>query len=212
MIKYIPLFFLVVSCTVFQKNKTDQTQSAAMQRFVVNDSENELYTRFRYKPVKGLGYEAGIHRRDPSSIIKVDDTYYVWYTYCRDTKSSWLNADLWYATSKDGETWSEQGPAVERGKDGAWDDYSVFTTNILVAKNRYYLTYQARSKTEQRNVIGMAWADSPNGPWTKLLDPILRTTPVLLVIATFTWSCNTSKSDNSTDYGRVINQKHFSRR
>ena len=56
---------MVVSCAVFQKNKTDQTQSAAMQRFVVNDSENELYTRFRYKPVKGLGYEAGIHRRDP---------------------------------------------------------------------------------------------------------------------------------------------------
>jgi hypothetical protein len=54
MIKYTPLFFLVVSCAVFQKNKTDQTQSAAMQRFVVNDSENELYTRFRYKPVKGL--------------------------------------------------------------------------------------------------------------------------------------------------------------
>ena len=177
MIKYIPLFFILVSCAVFQKNKTDQAQSAAMQRFVVNDSENELYTRFRYKPIKGLGYEEGTHRRDPSSIIKVNDTYYVWYTYCKDNKSSWLNADLWYATSKDGETWSEQGPAVERGKDGAWDDYSVFTTNILVTNNKYYLTYQARSKTEQRNVVGMAWANSPNGPWTKLADPILRTTP-----------------------------------
>ena len=91
MIKYIPLFFILVSCAVFQKNKTDQAQSAAMQRFVVNDSENELYTRFRYKPIKGLGYEEGTHRRDPSSIIKVNDTYYVWYTYCKDNKSSWLN-------------------------------------------------------------------------------------------------------------------------
>ena len=45
-------------------------QSAAMKRHVKDDSENELYTRFRYAPVKGLGYEKGVSRRDPSSIIK----------------------------------------------------------------------------------------------------------------------------------------------
>ncbi len=53
------------------KNLTDRTKSAAMRRHVVDDSENELYTRFRYSPVKGLGYEPGVNRRDPSSIIKV---------------------------------------------------------------------------------------------------------------------------------------------
>ncbi|TLX74318.1 glycosyl hydrolase [Labilibacter sediminis] len=164
------------SCTQ-SSNEKEELKSAAMKRFKCNDSDNELYTRFRYKPVNGLGYEEGVNRRDPSTIIKVDSLYYVWYTYTKDTKSSWLLADIWYATSKDGINWEEQGPAVERGPEGAWDDYSVFTTNILVAEGKYYLTYQARKKDVQRNVIGMAWADSPDGPWTKLDEPILRTTP-----------------------------------
>ena len=88
--------------------------SAAMRRHVVDDSENELYTRFRYSPVKGLGYEPGVNRRDPSSIIKVGDLYYVWYTRCTDPKYKWLNADIWYATSPDGVNWTECGPAVRR--------------------------------------------------------------------------------------------------
>ena len=53
--------------------------SAAMQRHQVDDSENELYTRFRYNQVTGLGYEKGINRRDPSTIIKVKEKYYIWW-------------------------------------------------------------------------------------------------------------------------------------
>ena len=159
------------------ENLTDRTMSAAMRRHVVDDSENELYTRFRYSPVKGLGYEPGVNRRDPSSIIKVGDLYYVWYTHCTDPKYKWLNADIWYATSPDGVNWTERGPAVRRGPKGSWDDFSVFTTNILVADGKYYLCYQARTFTSRRNVVGMAKADSPDGPWVKLADPILRTTP-----------------------------------
>ena len=89
-----------------------QQQSAAMERFTVNDSENEFYTRFRYQSVDGLGYEEGVNRRDASSIIRVDDLYYVWYTRNTDSLSSWLNADIWYATSPDGLCWTEQGPAA----------------------------------------------------------------------------------------------------
>lgn len=55
-------------------------RSAAMKRFKVDDSLNELYTLFRYAPIKGLGYEEGVGRRDPSTIIKVGGLYYVWYT------------------------------------------------------------------------------------------------------------------------------------
>ncbi len=154
--------------------------SVAMKRHRCDDSENELYTRFRYSPVEGLGYEPGVGRRDPSSIIKVGDLYYVWYTHCTDTRYKWLNADLWYATSPDGYVWTELGPAVERGPAGAWDDYSVFTCNILVADGRYYLVYQAETMPERGlgiNVVGMAKADSPDGPWEKLPEPVLETAP-----------------------------------
>ena len=151
--------------------------SAAMQRHVFNDSDNELYARFAYQPIEGLGYEEGVHRRDPSSIIKVGDLFYVWYTRSEDTKLSWLNADIWYATSKDGIKWQEQGAAVKRGADGSYDDLSVFTTNILVAEGKYYLTYQAEKKNGYEiNVVAMAKADSPEGPWQKLAEPILTPT------------------------------------
>lgn len=168
---------LLLSCTFLIGCNKPEKKSAAMQRFTVNDSDNEFYSRFRYKPVSGLGYEEGVNRRDASSIIKVDDLFYVWYTRNTDSAFSWLNADIWYATSADGLNWEEQGPAVERGEKGSWDDFSVFTVNVLVAEDRYYLTYQARTFTEQRNVVGMSRADSPAGPWKKLPEPILRTTP-----------------------------------
>ena len=112
------------------------TKSAATQRFTVDDSRNEFYTLFRYTPVKGLGYEKGVGRRDPSNIIKVGDYYYVWYTRiagqmptqnwrtATETQRAymWDLADIWYAKSKDGYEWEEQGKAVGRGPKGSWDD------------------------------------------------------------------------------------------
>jgi len=162
-----------------------EKQSAATKRQAGINSQSEFYTRFRYKPVKGLGYEPGINRRDPSSIIKIDGKYYVWYTRNQSTTSKWLDADIWYATSPDGINWKEQGPAVTRGPDGSWDDYSVFTCNILIAEGNYYLCYQAETKKNDPasktgcgiNVVGMARAESPDGPWTKLPQPILRPAP-----------------------------------
>ena len=33
-----------------------------------------------YSEAQGIGVEKDVMRRDPSDIIKVDSTYYVWYT------------------------------------------------------------------------------------------------------------------------------------
>jgi hypothetical protein len=159
--------------------------SAAMERDPHINSESELYTRFLYEPVEGLGYERGVNRRDPSSIIQYDGKFYVWYTKNKSTTSKWLDADIWYATSEDGKKWKEIGPAVKRGPIGSWDDWSVFTCNILVANNKYYLTYQAETKTHNPqkkqgcgiNVVAMAWAETPDGPWIKLDKPILQPAP-----------------------------------
>lgn len=179
-IKTILSFFAM--CTPACANMDIPKSAATLRQHGIN-SQSEFYTRFRYKPIKGLEYEVGVNRRDPSSIIKVDGNYYVWYTRNESTTSKWLDADIWYATSSDGITWTEQGPAIRRGPEGSYDDFSVFTCNILVAEGKYYLCYQAETKTHDPpsktgcgiNVIGMAKADSPDGPWTKLAEPILRT-------------------------------------
>lgn len=156
------------------------------------DRANELYSNFKYTPLPNLGNSKNASRRDPSKIIKVNGTYYVYYT-CRKTESEpvgvenatddipaydWDLADIWYATSKDGFTWEEQGIAVSRNPKGQYGDRSATTTDILIIDDKYYLYYQSfTGKIDHADAVDVtvAWADSPDGPWTKLLKPIINT-------------------------------------
>ncbi|WP_406603757.1 glycoside hydrolase family 117 protein [Neolewinella aquimaris] len=150
---------------------------------------NEWFLEFKTMDLKGdLAYEEGVVRRDPSAVIKVGDTYYVWYSRStgptqgfggdidKDKVFPWDRCDIWYATSKDGWTWEEQGMAVGRGEPGAYDDRSVFTVECLPHDGKYYLTYQTVKSpynVRVKNQVGLAWSESPDGPWTKLDEPIL---------------------------------------
>ena len=168
--------------------KPDREMSAAMHRMydVWNPHEdhgNELYSNFKYQEAQGLKKSPNISRRDPSKVIRVNGKYYVWYTYrnspipvgpqkATDTVPSydWDLADIWYATSKDGYTWEEQGPAVKRLPKPQYGWRSISTTDILVWKGKYYLYYQGFNeipgKRSDRAAVTVASADSPDGPWT----------------------------------------------
>ncbi|MCY4019527.1 MAG: family 43 glycosylhydrolase [Chloroflexi bacterium] len=169
-------------------------KSAAMERFTGADKHNPWFTRFRYQLAPGLGYERGIARRDPSCIVQVDGLYYVWYTRAahpcvpvgheRATDSlpamPWDLSDVWYATSADGYTWVEGGPAVERGPAGSYDERSVFTPDVLAHDGRYYLVYQVTRAPSFRctpESIAIAWADHPAGPWSKSPAPVVEPDP-----------------------------------
>ena len=170
--------------------------SAATKRVYENygvykDQQSEFFSAFKYSRASGIGDEPGVTRRDPSKVIKIGDTYYVWYSR-RQTAERWLGvaaatetrpawdwdmADLWYATSTDGFNWEERGVSVARGAAGSFDDRAVFTPDILVHDGRYYLYYQVLKgvwKHRSLHQIGMAWAESPDGPWTKHEEPVLR--------------------------------------
>lgn len=171
------------------------TESAAMRRYKEvwdskNPAQNEFYASFSYQPVKGLELEEGVSRRDASQILKVGDTYYVYYTkvdmstlpvgYQKADKNTpantWDMGDIYYATSKDTINWKEQGLAVGRGPEGEFDDRSVFTPGVLEWEGKYYLYYQAVKfpyNQRSKNVIGMSWSDSPTGPWHRHPEPIL---------------------------------------
>ena len=153
------------------------------------DKGPEWYCEFRYNEISGIGYEEGVNRRDPTSVIQVDGVYYTWYTRSigkhlgfgtGDLEAKtfpWDKADLWYASSLDGINWKEEGPAVLRSERGHYDDRSVFTPEILHHERKFYLVYQCVQHpyvVRVKNTIGMAVADSPHGPWTKLNEPILR--------------------------------------
>ncbi|MHC4517107.1 MAG: glycoside hydrolase family 117 protein [Planctomycetota bacterium] len=150
---------------------------------------NEWFCEFQVFDLKGdLAYEEGVVRRDPSAVIKIGDRYFVWYSRStgpsqgfggdveKDKVFPWDRCDIWYATSTDGWTWKEEGLAVPRGPEGAYDDRSVFTTEVLQHEGKYYLVYQTVKSpytVRVKNQVGMAWADSPHGPWTKSEEPIL---------------------------------------
>lgn len=150
---------------------------------------NEWFAEFKVHDLKGdLAYEEGVVRRDPSAVIQVDGKYFVWYSkstgptqgFAGDIENEkvfpWDRCDIWYATSDDGWTWKEEGMAVPRGEKGAYDDRSVFTTEIFVHEGKYYLVYQTVKSpyvVRVKNQVGLAWADSPHGPWTKSKEPIL---------------------------------------
>ncbi|NET36240.1 MAG: glycosyl hydrolase [Cyanothece sp. SIO1E1] len=165
--------------------------SAASKRALAwnKDLTNKWFGEFTEHDLKGdLAYEEGVVRRDPSAVIKVDGKYFVWYSksvgptqgFAGDIENDkvfpWDRCDIWYATSEDGWTWKEEGIAVARGKKGSYDDRSVFTTEIMVWEGKYYLSYQTVQSpytVRVKNQIGIAWSDSPYGPWTKTEKPVL---------------------------------------
>lgn len=141
---------------------------------------------FKYVPATGLGREKGVCRRDPSDVIKVGDTYYVWYSKVRNEPGvfhypSGYSATIWYATSTDGTNWIERAQALGRGRSGAWDEEGVYTPGILVADGKYYMGYDGADRpwtAESPASEGLAVAQSPDGPWKKLSgSPVNVPTP-----------------------------------
>lgn len=123
-----------------------------------------------------------VKRRDPSDIILVDDTYYVWYTKILKGTTGYPQGwcgTVWYATSKDGHEWVEQGQALDKGSEGAWDSAGVYTPNILAHEGKYFLAYTAMkapfNRQNSQASIGLSVSNSPNGPWQRLdSNPIIK--------------------------------------
>ncbi len=150
---------------------------------------NEWFFEYAVQDLMGdLAYQEGVVRRDPSAILKIDGKYFVWYSKStgptqgfggdieNDKVFPWDRCDIWYATSDDGWTWKEEGLAIARGKKGTYDDRSVFTVEVMEWEGIYYLCYQTVKSpynVRVKNQVGLAWSDSPRGPWTKSAEPIL---------------------------------------
>lgn len=158
------------------------------------DRGNELFSNFKYTPLRGFSREPNVSRRDPTKVIRINGTYYVWYT-CRRTEAppaglkgatetipgtDWDLADIWYATSKDGFTWEEQGLAVRRPTKPHVGYRSICTPGILVSRGKYYLYFQAYSPMvggQQYCPVRVAVAESPDGPWKHHPEPVVRPGP-----------------------------------
>ncbi len=173
------------------REKPAMALSKAMERAYTQYSAptywwNELFSKFRYTELRGLDYRDGdgtISRRDPTKVIKANGKYYVWYTH-RDTEvpprgaqnatdmgpsTDWDLAEIWYATSRNGFVWQEQGVAIPRPPKPLVGWRSVSTPDVLIWKGKYYLYYQGFLETSGKRgddcPVTVSVADSPDGPW-----------------------------------------------
>lgn len=121
----------------------------------------------------GLGYGDAEHStQDPSNVIKVDDTYYVWLSW-RPVDVHLYNSVIHCATSRDGKKWEQKGLALGKGPTGSWDDFGVLTPYVAKANGRFYMFYTGVDRDffkGSSHAIGLAVADSPEGPWTRVFD------------------------------------------
>jgi len=174
---WISLCLLAVSCHYERKNRE-------------NPSFRIRSAGFHYTEITGIGFEPGITRRDPSDVIRVGDTCYVFYTKVYG-KSPGYWGTIWYATSADmGYHWVEQGQALDIGDPGSFDSFGVFTPNIFCFENTYYLYYTGVQPTPGRRdgqfennsindytALGVAISDVPSGPFIRATGaPLLTTT------------------------------------
>lgn len=189
------------------RSKPDKPLSAALDRVYEGSygslevATNELFSNFKYTPLKGLDYRNGdgtLSRRDATKIVRANGKYYVWYTRrntstpprpseeANDTIPSrdWDLAEIWYATSEDGFIWEEQGVAIPRLEKPYAGWRSVSTPDILFWKGKYYLYYQAYTKmpggpgTKGDDCpVGCSVADSPDGPWTPSNKVVIENGP-----------------------------------
>ncbi|MCD6347843.1 MAG: family 43 glycosylhydrolase [Bacteroidales bacterium] len=142
----------------------------------------------KYEKVTGIGYEKGCTRRDPSDIIEVNGTWYIYYTKVIGRASGYWGT-VWAAKSRDeGYSWVEIGEVLDKGESGAFDSQATFTPNILATNNKYYLYYTGVKPTPGRDdsvfennstndftAIGVAVSDNPEGPFLRIsADPIIR--------------------------------------
>jgi len=158
------------------------------------DRGNECFSNFKYTPLEGFSREPNVSRRDPSKVIRIEGTYYVYYT-CRRTEGpprgpanatdtlpsfDWDLCDVWVAKSADGFAWEEVGPVTQRPAKGVFGWRSNCTPDILVWKGRYYLFYQGYSEIIQGGdfcPVTVAESDTPVGPFQPLGRPIIEPSP-----------------------------------
>ena len=103
---------------------------------------------------------------DPG-VLRVGEAYYLVYT------SGNARAAFPTLRSTDLVHWTRVGSVFPQGKRPSWTRSDFWAPEMHRVGRKYLVYYTARDKT-QRLCVGVAWSDSPTGPWTDLGQPLVR--------------------------------------
>jgi hypothetical protein len=77
-----------------KSSENNQKLSAASKRALAYTKGPEWIVEFREADLQGdFAYESGVIRRDPSAVLKIDGTYYTWYTKGEGETAGFGSAD-----------------------------------------------------------------------------------------------------------------------
>lgn len=120
--------------------------------------------------------------RDPSNIIKVGNTYYVYFTRVPNTSPTYPNGyegTIYVASSTDKATWTIVGEVIAKGGSGTFDEKGCFTPAVYYDGTTIWLVYTGvdgtfNFPTVVPKKIGLASSTSPTTGFTKSgLNPII---------------------------------------
>ena len=86
-LRIVLLVFLFCACNTSTEKQTEAE--------IIYPDFTEV--KFTYSGIAGIGHEKGCTRRDPSDVIKLGDTYYVYYTKVYGRSPGYWGT-IWYAT------------------------------------------------------------------------------------------------------------------
>ena len=108
--------------------------------------------------------------KDPS-VIKVGDTWYMYYTSANPWGGGKGPCRIDYATSPDGLTWTWKGLSIPKGKPGEWDEERPQAPAKPILKDGVYYMYYAGKCATKAVAIGYAtstdlihWTKNPGNP------------------------------------------------
>lgn len=145
----------------------------------------EPYARTRLSPAFEPPENARVYNYAPC-LVRTRDALHVWY--CANKTSGDITDYLFHrkATRRGGTwVWGPEDVALDHGSPRtAWDSRHVCDPEVVAGRFRFrgqtwthamlYLGCDAESSTH--NQVGVAFAKSLDGPWTRYPDPIIRYT------------------------------------
>jgi hypothetical protein len=109
----------------------------------------------------------------PAAVTAADDgTYHAWIVAFASTPGT---QDVHHLTSPDGVTWSEVADASLQGLSEGLGNPGAFPTSVFADGDGWVMYFTGTLATEQEAwEIWRATAPGPDGPWTRLDEPVLR--------------------------------------
>ena len=137
---------------------------------------------FGLNPVISL---ANYALRDPSDIIKIGSTYYVYFTAVSNAMSDYPNGyqgSIYVASSSNLRSWTVVGEVVAKGGGSTWDAKGCYSPAAYYDGTTIWICYGGTPSTYPANPIfaetmGMASSTSPTSGFTKSgSNPIITST------------------------------------